>query len=93
MSKFPKGWRKDPPHLTDHHPGDELVWAVRGHPFNRPVIAQTNVGVRKTDDGYERFVVTRFLSDGFCGVNLYPENPILHGLEWRGPIVIPKGLQ
>lgn len=87
---WPGCWSVVKPQISEHAPGVEYAWAVRGHPFTRPVLARTNVGVHKTKSGYEKFVVTQIMADGWHGVTLPPEAPILDGLEWSGPVMLPN---
>jgi hypothetical protein len=44
--EWPGEWSKTAPQVADHPPGAELVWAVRGEPFTRPILARSNVGAR-----------------------------------------------
>ena len=77
--------------MKDHPPGAELVWAVRGHPFTRPILARTNVGARVPGFGAkaEKFVYVELMADGFRGVHA-GRYGFFNALEWRGPLVLPS---
>lgn len=64
-------WRSQSPQVDEHPLGAQLVWAVFGHPFNRPVLARSNVGVSRelgrADQAYAAFVYVELLADGFHG--------------------------
>ena len=89
-----------PPQVEDHPQGRELAWMARGHPFNRPVIARSNVGVkfiRPQGIGggqiikptYGPFVRVELMSDGFHGVDASGFG-WFRDLEWLGPLVLPN---
>lgn len=93
-------WSKVPPQVEDHPQGRELAWMARGHPFNRPVIARSNVGVkfiRPQGIGggqiikptYGPFVRVELMSDGFHGVDASGFG-WFRDLEWLGPLVLPN---
>jgi len=91
LTEWPGEWRKLPPQVDEHPDGGELGWVVRGHPFNRPVLARSNVGVRKLsppESGYGPFVRVELMADGLHGQQA-SEHPWFDALEWRGPLVLP----
>ena len=98
--EWPGHWTRVAPRVADHPQGAELAWMARGHPFNRPVIARSNVGVRRTPDWayesptikagrHEKFVRVELMADGFHG-----QDASVFGwfrdLEWLGPLVLPN---
>ena len=88
--EWPGEWRTEPPTIAEHAGGRELAWLVRGYPFTRPVLARSNVGVRrlKTEHkSYGPFVFFELLADGFHRTPLEPES--MPGLEWNGPLLMP----
>mgnify|MGYP000010494289 CR=1 FL=1 len=98
--KWPGNWRYAPPTVDEHLPGEELAWVARGYPFNRPVLARSNVGVRKrpyevdpeTEEIrplFEQFVRVELMADSFHGqdANLFGW---FKGLEWLGPVALPR---
>ena len=87
---WPGEWTRTAPKVTDHPPGAELVWAVRGEPFTRPVIARSNVGARVPGFAAkaEKFVYVELMADGFHGVDA-KRYPFFDALEWRGPLLLP----
>jgi hypothetical protein len=88
---WPGEWTPIAPQVADHPPGAELVWAVRGHPFTRPVLARTNVGARVPGFAAkaEKFVYFELMANGFHGVDA-KHYPFFDALEWRGPLVLPN---
>jgi len=88
---WPGEWTHVAPKVADHPPGAELVWAVRGSPFTRPILARTNVGVRV--QGFasktEKFVYCELMAEGFHGVHA-GRYGFFDELEWRGPLVLPN---
>ena len=93
-------WSKVPPQVEDHPQGRELAWMARGHPFNRPVIARSNVGVKfirpqgigggqSIKPTYGPFVRVELMSDGFHGVDASGFG-WFRDLEWLGPLVLPN---
>jgi hypothetical protein len=92
---FPGEWSRTAPTVEDHSDGERLVWLARGYPFNFPIIAQSNVGVKRApswvafEPKYEKFVRVELMADGLQG-----RDSSLFGwfrdLEWLGPLAIPK---
>ena len=90
LGGWPGRWMRETP-AVDHHPnGRELAWVVRGHPFTRPVLARTNVGVTRSGKSFKPFVVVQIMADGFYGLHLHSTQPEIEGLEWLGPILMPN---
>lgn len=92
LTEWPGQWRQLPPQVDEHPDGAELGWVVRGHPFNRPVLARSNVGVRKLaspESGFGPFVRVELMADGMHGQQA-SDHAWFGGLEWRGPLVLPK---
>lgn len=89
---WPGEWRKDPSSVAEHHPqGAELAWIVRGYPFTRPVLALSNVEVRKLATpftAYGPFVRVELMAGGFHEVDVSAISWFLD-LEWLGPLRIP----
>ena len=89
--EWPGEWTKVAPQVADHPPDAELVWAVRGHPFTRPILARTNVGARVL--GFpakaEKFVYIELMAEGFHGVDA-ARYGFFDELEWCGPLVLPN---
>lgn len=88
---WPAVWTKVAPQVADHPPGAELVWAVRGAPFTRPILARSNVGARIPGFAAkaEKFVYVELMADGFHGVHAGSYG-FFDELEWRGPLVLPN---
>ena len=84
-------WTHEAPQVADHPPGAELVWAVRGEPFTRPILARTNVGSRVPGFAAkaEKFVYVELMAEGFHGVHA-GRYGFFEGLEWCGPLVLPN---
>ena len=91
IHNWPGKWTHVAPQVTDHPPGAELVWAVRGHPFTRPILARSNVGVRTSAITCrpEKFVYVELMAEGFHGVHA-GRYGFFDELEWRGPLVLPS---
>lgn len=89
LGNWPGQWVQDAPTVGQHPKGRELAWVVRGHPFTRPVLARTSVGVKKSIRGFEPFVVVQIMADGFYGLHLHATQHEVSGLEWLGPLLIP----
>ena len=93
--KWPGNWRYAPPTVDEHLPGEELAWVARGYPFNRPVLARSDVGVRKRLETlppgapFERFVRVELMADGFHGQDASAFG-WFQGLEWLGPVALPR---
>lgn len=98
--EWPGHWARLAPRVDDHPEGAELAWMARGHPFTRPVLARSNVGVKRVSpqgiDGgqiikptYERFVRVELMAHGFHGVDA-SEYGWFRDLEWLGPLVLPN---
>ena len=89
--EWPGQWTKTAPQVADHPPGAELVWAVRGHPFTRPILARSNVGARiqRFASKGARFVYVELMAEGFHGVHA-GHYGFFESLEWRGPLVLPN---
>ena len=89
--EWPGEWTKEAPRVSDHPPGAELAWLVRGHPFTRPVIARTNVGVgrlsQSTGRAYAPFVRVELMADGFHGQQA-SDYGFFKDLEWLGPVAL-----
>lgn len=103
VHEWPGTWTRVAPRVEDHpsHPaGAELAWLARGYPFNRPVLARTNVGARKVATPgavaagpniasvYERFVRVELMADGFHGLQA-SDFGWYRDLEWLGPLAVP----
>lgn len=88
---WPGDWTKVAPQVADHPPGAELVWAVRGEPFTRPILARSNVGARIPGFAAkaEKFVYVELMADGFHGVHAGSYG-FFDELEWRGPLMLPN---
>lgn len=88
---WPGEWTKVAPQVADHPPGAELVWAVRGEPFTRPILARSNVGVRIPGFAAkaEKFVYVELMAEGFHGVHA-GRYGFFDELEWRGPLMLPN---
>ena len=91
--EWPGEWSKTAPQVADHPPGAELVWAVRGEPFTRPILARSNVGARiqRFASKGERFVYVELMAEGFHGVHA-GHYGFFDELEWRGPLVLPSAM-
>jgi hypothetical protein len=91
--EWPGEWSKTAPQVADHPPGAELVWAVRGEPFTRPILARSNVGARiqRFASKGERFVYVELMAEGFHGVHA-GHYGFFESLEWRGPLVLPSAM-
>ena len=91
MHEWPGEWTKVAPQVDDHPPGAELVWAVRGEPFTRPILARSNVGTRVTGFAAkaEKFVYVELMSEAFHGVHA-GHYGFFDKLEWCGPLVLPN---
>lgn len=99
--EWPGHWTPIAPRVEDHPPNVELAWLARGYPFNSPVLARTNVGVKKSAmpgavaagdrirPEYEPFVRVELMADGFHGRQA-SEYGWFHDLEWLGPLVLPN---
>ncbi len=89
---WPGIWRSQPPQIDEHPPGEHLVWAVFGYPFNRPVLARSNVGVGRepgrADQAYAAFVNVELLADGFYGQKA-SNYCWFKDLLWCGPLKMP----
>lgn len=100
VHEWPGTWTRVAPRVEDHPSGAELAWLARGYPFNRPVLARTNVGVRKVAmpgavaagpniaSAYERFVRVELMADGFHGLQA-SDFGWYRDLEWLGPLAVP----
>ena len=88
---WPGEWTRSAPKVEDHLKGAELVWAVRGYPFTRTLVARSNVAVRVPGFAAkaERFVRMELMADGQHGVDA-SAYPWFADLEWRGPLVLPE---
>lgn len=91
-NEWPGEWKKTAPQVADHPPNAELVWAVRGHPFTRPVLARSSVGVRLPPLAYkaENFVYVELMAESFHGVHAGAYG-FFKDLEWLGPLTLPQG--
>ena len=93
IHEWPGIWSKVTPQVQDHKLNDELVWVVRGYPFNFPVLAKSSVGVKLIDctgNGiYQPFVRVEIVADGVYGVQA-SDYSWYNTLEWLGPIKIPE---
>lgn len=102
LTKWPGTWSGDPPSVAEHvFEGVDLFWLARGFPFNRPILACSNVGVRRAGQwaheagptpitpAFERFVRVELMADSFHG-----QDATAHGwfkdLEWLGPLVLEE---
>ena len=88
---WPGEWTHTAPQVADHPPGAELVWAVRGEPFTRPILARSNVGARVPGFAAkaEKFVYVELMAEGFHGVHA-GRYGFFNELEWCGPLVLPN---
>jgi hypothetical protein len=81
--------------VEDHPEGAELAWLARGYPFTRPVVARSNVGVRRKpawvamEPQYEQFVRVELMADSFHGQDASAFG-WFRDLEWLGPLVLPN---
>ena len=91
--EWPGEWTHKAPQVADHPPGAELVWAVRGHPFTRPILARTNVGARVPGFAAkaEKFVYVELMAEGFHGTHA-GRYVFFDSLEWMGPLVLPNAI-
>lgn len=94
IHEWPGEWTKIAPKVSDHTTGAELVWAVRGKPFTRPILARSNVGSRIPGFAAkaEKFVYIELMADGFYGVSA-GNYPFFAALEWRGPLLLPDSVK
>jgi hypothetical protein len=95
--EWPGHWTRVAPRVEDHPQGAELAWIARGYPFNRPVLARSNVGVKRApawvamEPQYEQFVRVELMADGFHGQDVSVFG-WFRDLEWLGPLVLPNVL-
>lgn len=92
LGDWPGRWMRETPTVEHHPKGRELAWVVRGHPFTRPVLAKTNVGVTRAGKVFKPFVVVQIMADGFYGRPLHATQSDVAGLEWLGPILMPNAV-
>jgi len=93
--EWPGHWTRVAPRVEDHPEGAELAWLARGYPFTRPVVARSNVGVRRKpawvamEPQYEQFVRVELMADSFHGQDASAFG-WFRDLEWLGPLVLPN---
>jgi hypothetical protein len=54
--EWPGHWMPVAPRVEDHPEGAELAWLARGHPFTRPVLARSNVGLKRAPTWEPRWI-------------------------------------
>lgn len=93
--EWPGTWSRVAPQVEDHPEGAELAWLARGYPFTRPVLARSNVGVKRAptweafEPKFERFARVELMADGFHGQQA-ADFGWFRDLEWLGPLVLPN---
>ena len=93
--EWPGHWTRVAPRVEDHPQGSELAWIARGYPFTRPVLARSNVGVKRAptwvamEPKHEQFVRVELMADGFHGQDASAYG-WFRDLEWLGPLVLPS---